>query len=226
MTQGVPIPISNFDPALQHQQQADLQHQRDIAAVTLAKQNQELQKDLATFRKDHTQAQKEAMELKNQLAEMKAQLDVMKAEKLRVNQPAPLPQPTPHSVHQSPMSQQSSVSMAQQSNHNLNIGHERSRSSQQHHQLPAATQVQHQNYAPQYQTNAQHMYQQAPTNQNTHSRSLAQPIQPIYQTVQQNDQRSQQQPPNAWNQGLYGAYQQSQNSHGMLPSTHMMGRYG
>ena len=101
---------------------------------------------------------------------------------------------------------------------NMTIGHERSRSSQQHHHLPAAT---HHSYAPQYATNAQHMYQQASRAQPTHSNTHGQPV------YGSNDSRAQAQAQNqnAWSQGLYGAYQQGQHSGGMLPSTHMMGGY-
>lgn len=185
-------PIPSFDAAV---------HQSELTALSLANQNEDLQKELANVRQDQVTAQKEALELKNQLAEMRKQIDSLKAEKTRINQP---PQPQP--IQQpSPMSQQS----------NMTIGHERSRSSQQHHHLPSAP---HQpSYAPQYQPNAQHMYHQPAPSQATHSRTHGQPV---YQT---NDNRAQ--PANAWNQGLYGAYQQSQHSGGMLPSTHMMGGY-
>lgn len=186
-------PIPGFDA---------VQAQSELTALTLANQNEDLQKEIARFRQDQLSAQKEALELKNQLAEMKKQLDSMKAENTRLNQPPPQPQP----VQQSPMSQQSSMSIG---------GHERTRS---HQHLPSTSHQQ--NYgAPQYQTNAQHLYHPT-TNPNQQSHSQRTHGQAnVYGT---NDGRTQQQN-NAWNQGLYGAYQQSQHSGGMLPN--MMGGY-
>ena len=195
MPQSAP-PIQAFDA---------VQAQNELTALTLANQNEDLQKEIAGFRQDQLTAQKEALELKNQLAEMKKQLDSLKAENTRLNQPPPQPQ----AVQQSPMAQQSNMNLGGHG------GHERSRSSQQHHHLPSA--AHQQNYAPQYQTNTQHMYHQTTPNQSAHSRTHGQPV------YQPNGNRAQSN--NAWNQGLYGAYQQSQHSNGMLPSTHMMGGY-
>jgi hypothetical protein len=177
-------------------------HQTELAALTLANQNEDLQKEIASVRQDQLNAQKESYELKTQLAEMRKQLDSLKSENTRLNTPQPQPVNQPPPI---PLQRQSSMSG----------GHERSRSSQQHHHLPSTPQQQP-GY-PQYQANGQHMYHQPAPAQTAHSRTHGQPV------YQQPDTRTQ--PNNAWNQGLYGAYQQSQHPNGMLPSSHMMGGY-
>jgi chromosome segregation ATPase len=190
----------------------DATHQSDLAALTLANQNEDLQKEIANVRQDQINAQKEAFDLKTQLAEMRKTLESLKSENTRLH--TPQPQQISHPPPQMP--QQSSMNVVQ---------HERSRSSQQHHNLPSTPQQP--SYTPQqYQTSAQHMYQ-APSQGTQHSRTHTQHGQPVY--GQTGDSRAQavtqQQPANAWGQGIYGAYQQNQHSGGMLPSTHMMGGY-
>ncbi|KIW02376.1 uncharacterized protein PV09_06198 [Verruconis gallopava] len=174
----------------------DTMQQGELTALTLASQNEDLQKEIASVRQDQLTAQKEAYELKAQLAEMRKQIESLKAENNRLNTPQPQPIQQPP-----PLQQQSTM------NSSMNLGHERSRSTQHHH-IPSTPQQP--SYSP-YQPNTHQMYHHSQQNQAAHSRAHGQPV---YQT---NDNRPQ--PQNAWNQGLYGPYQQQ---HSMLPSAHNM----